>query len=229
MACGGSALVEQVEETGRGAAAKRGDMIHRVIAARLMGHPDPDTGRYKLPLGTWTMLGLAAMIGRGGSLRAEEAYSYDGAGVEVLGHDIGRAYDRPGTLCGAADIVVVREAALVADVKTGRHSAPEPSGNWQLASLAVFVSLAYPAVKTVTGAIAKLETDGEWTWMQHTWDKVALASIRARLDRALAALRVNAAIVESGIADAPVTPGAHCSYARCVCPHAVIPQYSRAA
>jgi hypothetical protein len=226
MACGGSALVEQTEETERGASAKRGDLIHRVIAARLMGQPDPDMGRYKLPLGVWTMIGLAVMLGRSGDIHVEEAYSYDGDRVEVLGNDLGRAYNRPGNLNGAADIVVIREHALVADIKTGRHPAPDCAGNWQLASLAFFVSAAYPSVKTVTGAIAKMETSGEWTWSQHTWDRPALAQIRGRLDSALAALRVNAAIVEAGIGDPVVAPGAHCAYARCVCPHAFTPQAS---
>ena len=164
ITCTASVVLPQAADTEQSASAKRGQLIHAVIAAKLRGWDEPPTGRYRLPLGESTMAGLSAKLGEG-QLLAELAMAYDGKHIRVLGENAGRAAYLPGQLNGAADLVVVRDDALVTDVKTGARDVEAPAGNWQLASLALFVSMAY-AVKSVTGMIAKLGRDGAWAFAQ---------------------------------------------------------------
>lgn len=214
MACAASTCLPLAPEKPPGAAAKRGTLIGRVIAARCLGKPDPDMGRYRLPLGWATMAELAIRIGPG-DISCERAFSYDGAKVEVLGDDLGREYGRPGTICGAADIIALRQHAMVVDIKSGEIPAPEPVANYQLGALALFVSMAYE-VETVTGAIAKINRDGSWDWSQHTWSLADLAAIRRRIDAARATWAEAHELEQSGWG-ATTAPGAHCRWCRCDC------------
>ena len=216
VACPASTALPQLPEGPQGAAAKRGSLIHAVIAARLRQWPEPDQGRYRLPLGEKTMSELSTHLGDG-ELRAELAFAYNGNRVDVLGENCGREAYRRGWLNGAADLVVIRHDALVCDVKTGQIDAPAPEDNWQLAALAMCVSMVYE-VRSVTGAIAKLGRDGEWTWSQHTWSLADLAKIRKRIDAARASWSDAAELEDSGWGTTP-KPGRHCLFARCVCPH----------
>jgi hypothetical protein len=196
-------------------------MIGAVIAARVMGQPDPDMGRYRLPLGWATMAELAIRIGPG-DISCERAFSYDGNAVEVLGDNLGRAYGRDGTICGAADIIALRPHALVVDIKSGDLPAPEPSENYQLGSLAVFVSMAYQ-VETVTGAIAKICRDGSWDWSERKWSLEDLAVIRRRIDDAKSSWHDAQEQEESGWGATP-TPGAHCRFCKCICNKSAFPK-----
>ncbi len=214
MACAASTCLPLGPDTPPGAAAKRGTLIGAVIAARCTGRPDPDMGRYRLPLGWATMAELALRIGPG-DISCERAFSYDGTKVEVLGDDLGRAYGREGTICGAADIIALRKHALVVDIKSGDLPAPEPATNYQLGALAVFVSMAYE-VETVTGAIAKICRDGSWEWSEHLWSLSDLAAIRRRIDAARAQWTEAHEAEESGWGATP-TPGQWCRFCRAIC------------
>ncbi len=212
MACTASIVLPQVEEGPQSASAKRGSLIHAVIAARLRQWPEPDQGRYRLPLGEATMAALSAKLGEG-ELRAELAMSYDGNRVHIIGENAGRSAYLPGEISGAADIVVIREHALVADVKTGARDVEPPSGNWQLAGLALFVSMAH-AVKSVTGMIAKLGRDGEWTFAEYRWSLDDLAVVRQRLDAKMREWRDEAALYDAGLGEPTRTPNAGCYFCR---------------
>ncbi len=216
MSCAASTCLPEGPDKPPGPAARRGTLIGAVVAARLTGKPDPDMGRYRLPLGPATMGELVTRLGPG-DISCERAFSYDGTKVEVLGDDLGRDYGRPGTICGAADIIVLRRHALVADIKSGDLPAPSPDANYQLGALAVFVSMAYE-VETVTGAIAKICRDGRWEWSSCTWTLAELAAIRRRIDDARAMWTEAHELEESGWGATP-TPGAHCRWCKSVCPH----------
>ncbi len=212
VGCTASVVLEQCEDDTQSASAKRGQLIHGVIAARLRQWPEPDMGRYKLPLGDATMAALSAKLGAG-ELRAELAMAYDGKRVHVIGENVGRDAYLPGELNGAADLVVIRDDALVCDVKTGARDVEPPESNWQLASLALFVSMAY-AVKSVTGLIAKLGRDGEWTWAEHVWHLADLAIVRKRLDAKVAEWRDEQSLYDAGLGEPTKTPSAGCYFCR---------------
>lgn len=216
--CPASTAVAQLPEGPTGAAARRGSLIHAVIAAKLRQWPEPDQGRYRLPLGEKTMAELSSFLGEG-ELRAELAFAYNGNRCDVLGENCGRSAYRHGWLNGAADLVVIRPDALIVDVKTGQIDAPPPAANYQLAGLAMclLLSMSYQ-FNSITGAIAKLGRDGEWTFSQHTWSLADLTNIRKRIDAARASWNAAAELEDSGWGATP-KPGRHCLFARCVCPH----------
>lgn len=209
MACALSVVAER-EADSKGAAAIRGDLIHACIAADLRGWQRPDVGRHRLK---YNIDALRDYLGEG-VMRNETAYAYDGATVEFLGENIGRAYNRPGKLCGSADIEMLREeSALVVDVKTGSLPLPLPEENWQVATLALFVSLAHPKLATVTGALAKLDREGQWEFTQHTFTRDDLAVVRRKIDAARALWTQAEAAHESGWGVDPL-PGPHCRFCR---------------
>lgn len=212
MACTASVVLEQDEEGPPSASAKRGQLIHGVIAARLRQWPEPDMGRYRLPLSEQTMAALSARLGTG-ELRAELAMAYDGQRVQVLGENVGRAAYLPGEINGAADLVVLRDDALVGDVKTGDRDVEAPADNWQLASLALFVSLAY-GVRSVTGLLAKLNRDGSWTFTDHTWSLADLAIVRQRLDAKVNEWRAEQSLYDAGLGEPPMTQNPACFFCR---------------
>ena len=205
-------LPRHPDDEEQSASALRGSRIHAYIAARFRRWTLPDIGKTKvhhIQLGT-----LRRYLGHG-ELRCELAMSYDGTKVEVLGENIGRDYHRPGTLCGSADIVVVRPHALVLDIKTGSLPVASPAENWQIATLAALFALAYK-VESVTGVIATLARDGSWTFDAHAWSLADLAAIRRRIDAAKATWQEAHEQEESGWGATP-TPGAHCRFCKCVC------------
>lgn len=213
-ACAASVVLPRYPDDGEtSAAALRGQRIHGYSAARLRRWPMPELGKTKVK---HIRLGqLRRYLGRG-ALRCELAMSYDGNRVEVLGENIGRNYNRPGTLCGAADIVVDRPHALVCDEKTGALPVPPPRENWQLATLAVLYWLAHPSVLDVTGVIATLARDGSWSFEAHTWSPKDLGAIRGRIDDQMQTWRAAYEQEQSGWGATP-TPGAHCRFCKCVC------------
>jgi hypothetical protein len=211
MACSASLVLDQVEYEPQSAAAKRGSLIHAVIAARLLGQSDPDVGRHRLPVSAKTINDLVVYLGEG-EVHIEEAYSYDGERVEVLGNDIGRNYNRPNAINGAADIVVVRDEALCVDIKAGDLPVPDPSQNAQLAALSLFVSMAYP-VKSVTAAIAKLNRDGSWFFSSCVYSLDNLAEFRWRLDGKRREWQDAEALQLSGWGVEPA-PGPHCRFCK---------------
>ena len=216
--CTASVVLEQHEETEQSASAKRGQLIHAVIAAKLRGWEAPETGRYRLPVGEATMAELSAKLGDG-QLLAELAMAYDGKRVRVLGENAGRSSYLKGELNGAADLVVVRDDALVADVKTGARDVEAPAGNWQIASLALFVSMAY-SVKSVTGMIAKLGRDGGWTFVEHRWSLADLAVVRERLDAKVREWSEARLLHDAGFREPEQVPGVGCYFCKAHgCPH----------
>lgn len=220
VACAASVVKPRRPDDGeQSAAALRGSRIHAYIAARLRKWPMPDLGKTKVK---HIQLGkLRRYLGHG-LLFCEEAYCYHGEGsigVEVLGENINRAYDRPGTLCGSADIIVERPHAMVVDVKTGSLPVPHPRENWQLATLAVLYWLTHPGhCLSVTGVIATLARDGSWSFEAHTWSLDDLAAIRRRIDAARATWAEAHELEVSGWG-APTTPGAHCRWCPARCEH----------
>ncbi len=210
--CTASVVLEQEPETEQSASAKRGQLIHAVIAAKLRAWPMPDLGRYRLPLGDDTLAALSAKLGEG-ELRAELAMAYDGKRVHVLGENVGRGAYLPGELNGSADLVVLRDDAIVCDIKTGSRDVEPPAANWQLASLALFVSLAY-SVRSVTGMIAKLGRDGSWTFAEHRWSLDDMAVVRARLDAKVREWGEEQALYDAGLAEPQKSPSAACYFCR---------------
>ncbi len=112
--------------------------------------------------------------------------------------------------------MVLREHALVVDIKTGVHPPPPPEANWQLAALAAMVSGARP-VASVTGALAILDKEGAWTFQAKTWSLDELAAITVRMQSAVATWTVVAAQDEAGWGAEP-SPGSHCAWCPAVCP-----------
>lgn len=220
IACPASAVLPR-EPQPPGEAAKRGTLIHAVVAAALRGWEAPDVGRYRLRI---DIAALEAYLGDGERL-CELAMAYDGSAVEVLGENIGREYNRPGALCGSADIIVKRgNTAMVCDVKTGAIPSPHPRENWQIAALAAMFGMAYSHVTTVRGVIAQLYRDGSWEFTEHDYDRVALRMVRAKLDAARETWARFHDMHESGWGVEGV-PGEHCRF----CPvHPDACQYARA-
>jgi hypothetical protein len=218
VACAASTALPLGPERPPGAAAIRGTRIHAYIAAKLRGWELPDIGKTKVS--HIDLDALRAYLGDG-DIKCEAAFSYDGERVAYLGENIGREYGRPGTLCGSADIVVVRCHMMVLDVKTGSLPVPPPAENWQIATLAAMAQGAsWPAiVEDVTGVIATLNRDGSWSFEAHTWNLDGLAAIRRRIDAARATWAEAHELEASGWGATP-TPGAHCRWCRCACPHA---------
>ncbi len=212
-ACAASVVLPRhPDDEEQSASALRGSRIHAYIAARFRRWALPDIGKTKvhhIQLGT-----LRRYLGKG-ALLCELAMSYDGRAVEFIGENAGRDYQRPGTLCGAADHVMFRgNSAMVLDVKTGSLPTPHPRENWQIATLAMMVGIGYDV--PVTGVIATLARDGSWTFDAHTWSLAELAAIRRRIDAAKATWQEAHEQEESGWGATP-TPGSHCRFCRCRC------------
>lgn len=217
-ACAASVALPRTPDTETSASALRGQRIHAWIAAKLRGWPLPDIGKTKVS--HIDLDALRAYIGEG-ELLCEPAFSYNGTAVECLGENIGREYNRPGTLCGAADIVAAPFGGLLplrlVDIKTGSLPVPAPRENWQLATLAVMAGAAFDPGSAVTGTIATLNRDGSWDFGEpHTWTLAELAAIRRRIDDARALWTEAHEAEESGWGATP-TPGSHCRWCRCVC------------
>jgi hypothetical protein len=178
--CTASVVLEQIGDGPQTAAAKRGTLIGGVIASELRGWPMPDVGRHKLKI---NMAALRDFLGEG-AIRCEAAMSLrpDGA-VENLGENVGRAYQRPGCINGAADIVVIRPHALCIDVKSGSYPVPDAADNWQVGALSSMLAMILDGdVESVSGVVAKIGRDGEWDFGKPcTWSPAELAVIRKRL------------------------------------------------
>lgn len=212
VACEASVALEQLPPEPSGAAAKRGSLLGAWAAASLRGWDLPDLGRYKID---WSIDELRTYLGAG-EIRCEAAFSYDGIRVESLGENIGRAYNRPGTICGAADIIVMREHALVVDLKSGKRDVADAKSNWQIAALALMAREAF-GFKTVTGAVVKFGAHGEWEFRKpHTWDADELDVIRKRLDAEWRRWKEASSLADAGF-DVDRVTGEHCYYcaARC--------------
>lgn len=217
-ACHASVVLPRGPDT-RGAAAVRGDLIHASIAAELRGWPMPDVGRHRIK---YDLAALQEYIWRAGKgdLMCELAMAYDGESVTLVGENVGRGAYPEGKLCGSADLVVLREHALVVDHKTGTLPVPHPRENWQIATLAMMVARLFAgSVKTVTGVIAKLDREGAWDFAEHTFTLEQLQSVQDKIDAARASWSTAEALHESGWGVTP-TPGPHCRFCRCLCEHA---------
>lgn len=221
MACAPSTVLPRNPDT-RGEAAKRGDLIHAVIAAELRGWEQPDRGRYRLAI---DMDGLRTYLGEG-KLMCELAMAYGDGQVELLGENVGRsAYPDDGRLCGSADIVVLNgEEATVFDTKTGALPVPSPRENWQVATLGMFVARLFGQVKRVRGAIGKLGRDGAWDFSEHVFDLEQLARVQSKIDAARGLWRTVDEVYASGWG-VDTTPGPHCRYCRVKAEHC---QYAEA-
>ncbi len=221
MECPGSVVLPQLPDTEQSASALRGSRIHSWIQSQLLGTPTPDIGKTKVS--HIDMDGLRAYLGAG-DIHCEAAFSYDGERVEYLGDNIGREYNRPGTLCGAADIVVAGD--LVIDIKTGTYPVPMAKENWQLAALAMMVGMnslqldgsSNTPVECVSGLIATLARDGSWQFDEHTWSLADLAIVRKRLDEARERWSAAADLESSGWG-APVVVGRECAFCKARCQH----------
>jgi hypothetical protein len=212
-ACAASVALPRLPDDGEmSASALRGSRIHAHVTARFRKWSAPAIGKTKV---SHIQLGkLRRYLGRG-EMRCELAMSYDGSKVEVLGENIGRDYNRPGTLCGAADLVMVRPHLLVVDIKTGSLPVPHPRENWQLATLAMMALEAYDSA-SVTGAIATLNRDGSWSFESHTWSINDVVAIEKRINAARATWTEAHEAEESGWGATP-TPGHWCRFCKCVC------------
>jgi hypothetical protein len=210
----------------QGAAAARGTLLHACIAAELRGWEMPDIGRYQLK---YDMTALRGYLGEG-DLMCELAMSYDGRGTKLVGENVGRdAYPQDGSLCGSADIFLLREHALLADIKTGQIDAPAPEENEQLQTLAMMAEMLFRGgVKSVTGVIAKLLRDGSWVFSSHVYTLEHLRKVRDRIDAARALWLQADEIQQSGWGVEPV-PGPHCRFCRSKCQHADAKVYPAAA
>lgn len=171
MLCSASTSLPVVDQP-QSAAAKRGTVIHAVIASELRGFERPDIGRHRISVDMET---LKSWLGDG-ELRAELAMEYTPRTQEtvILGENIGREYARkPGRIYGTADIVVLRQRAMVVDIKTGSQRVTQVEDNWQLRTLAVMVASAYQ-VASVVGALAYLNRDGSWCFESTEWGSIEL-------------------------------------------------------
>lgn len=214
-ACSASVVLPRGPDT-RGAAAIRGDVIHASIAADLRGWPKPDIGRHRIK---YDLDALRAYIGKG-DLMCELAMAYDGESVTLVGENVGRAAYPEGKLCGSADLVVLRENAMVVDHKTGTLPVPHPRENWQIATLAMMVSRLFAgSVRTVTGVIAKLDREGAWSFEHHEFTLEQLGAVQTKIDAAREQWSTVEALYESGWGVVP-TPGPYCRFCRCECEHA---------
>ena len=72
-ACALSVVGEQMPDKAPGAAAKRGSLIHALIAAELRGWEKPDAGRYRIK---YDLPKLRAFLGEG-DIRCELAMAWD--------------------------------------------------------------------------------------------------------------------------------------------------------
>lgn len=218
MACTASVALEQLDDTPPSASAKRGSLIGAVIASELRGWPKPDVGRHRLKI---DMAALRAYLGEG-EIRCEAAMSLRPTGeVEYLGENIGREYNRPGCINGAADIVVMRRNMFVVDVKTGTFPVPDPVDNWQLGSLAsMLAAFLADDIDSVTGVIAKLGRDGSWDFGKpHTWSLADLAVIREKLTRSIPRWNDAQLMSEAGFAEPEHAQGPHCFFCKARCEH----------
>jgi hypothetical protein len=205
------------------ASALRGQRIHAYVAARFRKWPLPAIGKTKV---SHIQLGALRRYAGHGQLYCEPAFSYDGASASFIAENIGRDYQRPGTLCGSADIVVVRRDLVhVIDIKTGSLPVPSPRDNWQLATLAMMVNLALNGQNApIKGTIATLNRDGSWDFGEsHTWSQRELAAIKHRINNAHAMWAEAEQLEASGWGATP-TPGQHCRWCKCVCEFAEIKQ-----
>lgn len=213
--CAASVALPREEEREVGAAAKRGTRIHAWTFAHLRGWPLPDVGRTKV-----AHIDITAMRAflEGYDIKCELALSYDGKSVEVLGENIGREYNRPGTLCGSIDIAgIMAKHGLVIDVKTGALPVPPPVENWQVATSAGLFGLAHPELDDVSGVIATLARDGSWSFGEaHTWSRADLTSIVRNIDEHRTRWHNAYEMNESGWGATP-SPGAHCRFCKCIC------------
>lgn len=217
VACTAAVVLEQDSDDGQSAAALRGSRIHGYVAARFRMWPLPNIGKTKV--GHIQLGKLRRQLGHG-ELRAELAMAYDGKRVHVIGENVQRAAYLSGEVNGAADLVVLRDDALVCDVKTGARDVEPPQGNWQLATLALFVSMAY-SVKSVTGLIAKLGRDGKWTFAEHRWSLDDLAVVRQRLDAKVREWRGEQSLYDAGLGEPVRSPNGGCYFCRAIgCEHA---------
>ena len=213
VACEASVVLEQLPPEPSGAAAKRGSLLGAWAAASLRGWDMPDLGRYKI---NWSIDELRKRL-PAGDIKCEAAFSYSGEAAEYLGENLGRSYGRPGTICGAADILVVREGqGFVFDLKSGKRPVPDAKSNWQLAALAMMASLAF-GFDDVTAAIVKFGANGEWDFGEpYTWDAGELDVIRKRLDAEWRRWKEASSLADAGF-DVDRVTGEHCYWcaARC--------------
>ncbi len=214
--CAASVVLPRYPDGPQSASALRGSRIGAYVASSLRGWPMPDMGKTKVS--HVDMDALRAYLGDG-DLLCEAAFSYNGD-TAYLGENLGRSYNRPGTLCGAADIIVARCHMMVVDIKTGSRDVAPPAENWQLSSLAAMAQqCSWPAiVEDVTGVIAKFNRDGSWTFSAHTWTLDDLAVIRKRIDAMMQQWQEAQEQHDSGWGVEP-TPNEGCYFCLAKCPH----------
>lgn len=215
-ACAASVVLPRYPDDGtQSPSAIRGSRIHAYIASRLRKWKRPAIGK---TLVNHIQLGkLRRYLGHG-EIKCEFAMAWNGASTEILGENIGRDYARPGLLCGAADILVVRPHMLVMDIKTGSRPVALPGFNWQIATLAALAFGAYPDVDDVTGVLATLNRDGSWSFDPHTWSRPELAILLSRINSERDKWIEAQEQYDSGWGVEP-SPGAECFFCKCVCPH----------
>lgn len=212
LICPASALLP-ISRREPGAAAKRGTLIHALIAADLRGWERPSVGRYKVG---YDLDALKAHIGDG-DLLCELAMTWDPSTrrTTVHGENIGRDYPIEYGLRGTADIVVVRPHALVVDIKTGQPGKPA-SESWQLRHNAVALASAY-GVDKVTAELAYLGKDGSWTFDAVTWGLFALEAIADDLAKFAKHMKTAGDLYADGW-EPPTNPSqSTCRYCEAVC------------
>lgn len=208
-ACDASVVLEQAADGPPSASAKRGTLLGAWVAASLRGWEMPNLGRYKI---NWNLDELRAFLGEG-EILCEAAFSLNDIGIAFLGENIGRVYPK-GSVCGAADIVVKRKHALVADLKSGTFPVPEARDNWQIATLAMMSSRVFE-FETVTGVVVRMERGGTWSFGEkHTWDRKGLDAIHGRLMQKWRSWEEAQTLCDLGLADPVAVQNPGCFFCR---------------
>ncbi len=211
--CNASVVLEQIPQGPQSASAKRGTLLGSWVAASLRGWPMPDLGRYKVD---WNIDELRTYLGDG-HITCEEAFSWDGDTAMPLGENLNRNYGGTSTVCGAADIIVHRPHALVADLKSGTYPVPDARDNWQLAALAMMAADAH-RFETVTGVVIHMERGGTWRFGErHTWDGPQLKTIALRLTSKMREWEEAQSLYDAGLADPERVQNAGCFFCRTAC------------
>lgn len=171
MRCTASVVLPRVERDKPSASAKRGTLIHAWIEASMTGEPLPDIGRHKITVDLET---LHAKIAAFDLVAFEQAYELTPSGAAKCLGRVSRAYPRvAGCFYGTTDIdaeSTLGDVGYVIDIKTGRNLVVAPVQNAQLRFLATCKALARPHLVGMRGAIAYLNRDGSWRFVDCEWD-----------------------------------------------------------
>jgi hypothetical protein len=176
--CPASGILPKGDPIPESPASKRGSISHAWCASKLRGWPLPDVGKHKVS--HIDVEALRTYLGDG-EMRNELAMAWDPVkrDTEIIGENIGRAYPEHAGIIGTADVAMIRPAAMVLDIKTGRQMG-SVADNWQVRALSVMLAHAYD-VDSVTGVLAYLNRDGSWTFDPVTWGAFALAEMSDEL------------------------------------------------